>query len=308
MPVFSWRTLIPFGFLAAGIFLIFTHAKPNQTLIFVSNRTGSYNIWSRNLYTGVLTNLTPSPSNSMNPQISPNHRWLTFYSDRAGGLPQIYTLDLKNPDSVTQLTQTGAGNYDPVYSKDGRYIYFKRTDSAGNFGHLWRMDANGSHQIDLTPSVPATSEVWKPAPVSGIRLIVTIRTRQKDPNTDNLYEFNTMTNTLAQLTHSSLPNWFPAMNPAHGKVAFISKPSLNGHDQIYVMDEDAYGLHRVSHADSADFDDPSWAPDGRNLVCITSQSPGQGYEVVLMDQKGHTSVLDHSPQGEDLSPILIQNR
>lgn len=298
--------------IAAGVVVImfFPRAaptKPNETLIFASNRTGSYNIWSRNLATDELVNLTSSSANNMNPQVSPDGRKVVFYSDRGGGLPQIFSFDLKSPSKVTQLTDTQEGNYDPVFSWNGRYVFFKRTDAVGNFGHLWRMDPDGSHQTDLTPSIPATYEVWKPAPVTATSLILTIRTRQKDPDSDTLYRLDTMTGRLTQLTHSNLPNWFPAINPSRSQIAFISKAAQDGHDEIDVMNMTTTNRHRVNQTTGADFDDPSWTPDNKAIVCLTSQSQGEGYEVVLMDLHGHTTLLDHSPKGQDLSPIIIKN-
>lgn len=157
----------------------------DQHVIFVSNRTGSYNIFDKNLDTNELVQLTSGSANNMNPQASLDGNSLVFYSDRSGS-NQIHTLKRASPSSVVQLTQ-GAPSYDPVYSLDGSQVLYKQANADGNFGHIWRMGSDGSSQEDLTANLETGWEAWKPAPIDDRRVVFTVRQRPRDANSDDLF-------------------------------------------------------------------------------------------------------------------------
>jgi len=291
------------------------HSLTGQDLVFASNRTGTYNIWSRSLATGKLTDLTKSNADNMNPQVSPNGRYLVFYSNRDDQTAQIFLLDRKHPSKVQQLTYGLSPSYDPVFTTNGKQILFKRADQDGNFGQIWSMNTNGSHQVNLTPSLDDTYEAYKPEPLNATLAAITVRTRQGDPNSDELYLLNMVTRQLKRLTFNNVPNWFPAVNPADPKtVAFISKTySDDPYDSIYTMNIDGGNRKLVSQKNTeTDFDDPSWTPSwtpgGPVIVCISDRLDHQSfgrYAVFLMGLNGEAILLDQSPVGQDLSPILV---
>jgi Tol biopolymer transport system component len=281
----------------------------NAKLIFVSNRSGYYQIYEKYISTGNLTALTSGQSNNMNPEISPDQRTLVFYSNRAGNNNQIFTMNLQDPNRVLQLTNDpgGVNNYDPVFTADGQQILYKKTDANGNFGDIWAMNPDGSNQHAVTTTLISQGiEGWKPTPVSGTEAVITERSQQKDPYSDNLYTLNTQTGATAPLTQNQLTNWFPDYDQASAKMLFVTKESHGANDVLATID--LSGKNQKTILDMpGDSNDPSWSEDSRHIVFVNDNGTGY-FSVFAANTDGANPVqLDKSPSNTtDLSPLLFQ--
>jgi len=78
--------------------------------------------------------------------ISPDNKTLAYCAER-GGSYDIYTIDIGS-DKEIRLTDTQGLNDGSEYSPDGKYIWFNSVRS-GNM-HIWRMNADGSEQTQMT--------------------------------------------------------------------------------------------------------------------------------------------------------------
>ncbi len=79
------------------------------------------------------------------PAWSPDGRLVAFASNRGGGFPDIYRLDLQT-NKIKQLTKTGGQgiqNSEPSWVPDGSGLLFT---SARDRGAVWYMDADGKSQ------------------------------------------------------------------------------------------------------------------------------------------------------------------
>lgn len=277
--------------------------KVPDELIFVSNRTGNYQIYLKNLVTKKLVNLSQSESNDMNPQVSPNGKEIVFYSDREGN-NQIYEMEIDQPGEVTRLTRDDSDAYDPVFMPDGRILY--KSDLIGDkgLGDIWIMDADGSNARDLTPDTPHT-EQWKPEPISNHEIVYTTRFKHGKPNSDELFHLSLKSGVSTRLTKNNIPDWYPAYSPAAKKMAFISKPNPGKKtpDAIYTMDTNGKKRSRLTHL-KGDSDDPSWSQDGKYITFLNNKNGN--YSVYVMTSKGKDiRQLDISPSGDDLSPVFV---
>jgi Tol biopolymer transport system component len=277
-------------------------SKTPERLVFVSNRSGNYQIYLKNLVTKRLVNLSRSDSNDMNAQPSPDGKKLVFYSDRTGN-NQIYQLNIDQPGKVKRITHDNAQDYDPVYMPDG-HIAYKSDKREPGLGDIMIMGANGSNTRNLTTGM-TNLENWKPEPISGSELLYTSSqgSARANPGSNEIYKINVNTGDKEQLTNNDVPDWFPSYNAVIKKIAFTSKDSEKGSDAIYTMDLN--GMHRaqVSHL-PGDSDDPSWSPDGKQIVFLNNVAGNYNVEVVNSNGRG-VSTLDVSPAGDDLSPIFI---
>lgn len=275
------------------------------TLIFASNRSGSYQIYGKNLATGTLTQLTSGKSDNLNPESSPNGTNLVFYSDRNGS-NQIFSVNIATK-VVTQLTNDkhGVNDYDPVFSPDGIYIFFKKSGTTGSYGDIYRMTATGANQTDLTPTLTTNRiEGWKPTPISDTQIVLTERGKLGKPSTDNLYSLDTTTGIMTALTANTLSNWFPSYSSTTRKVLFITTKSQGASDVVATMNLD--GTNRmIIESIAGDNDDPSWSPDGKHIVFINDNAGY--YSTYEANSDGTVPVLaDQSPRNtNDLSPFLL---
>lgn len=277
-------------------------------LVFSSSRAGSYDIFSKKRDTGKITDLTPSPGDDMNPQVSPDGKDIVFYSDRTG-TNQIYRLDLGDPSSVTELTNDGAQNYDPTYTPDGKILYKKDLGTDNGHGDIWVMNSDGSNGRNVTPNTPS-SEQWKPAAIDESNISFTTRFTPDKPSSDELFTEDLTTREITQVTSNHVPDWFSAINPASGLMAFVSKEPGSSSDAIFTSRVDGSDRKLLvgSKQLPGDNDDPSWSPDGSEVVFVHGDNTGHYTTVQILDRAtGTLHEVDRAPQGEDLGPILIDN-
>jgi len=65
--------------------------------------------------------------------------------------PHIWTVDPSNPSTLSQLTFSQYEDLFPVWGPDGRSLVFTRFDRANGQMSLWTVQADGSHEIQITP-------------------------------------------------------------------------------------------------------------------------------------------------------------
>lgn len=115
-----------------------------------NNAEGRNEIWKINYQTGVEECLVSDPERSFTtPTISPDGKWILFV-----GSSKISTgsFNYLNTDvfvckldgtQFTQLTYHAADDLSPVWSKDGKHIYFvSQRGNAAGVANVWRMSFN----------------------------------------------------------------------------------------------------------------------------------------------------------------------
>lgn len=114
------------------------------------NTDGKCEIWKINSETGVEECIISDRERSFtSPVLSPDGQWILFVgsSSIAGNNFNYLNTDIfaAKPDgtSLLQLTYHAADDLSPVWSKDGKYIYFisQRGDASGT-ANIWRMNFN----------------------------------------------------------------------------------------------------------------------------------------------------------------------
>lgn len=114
------------------------------------NTAGNSEIWKINYETGVEECIVSHPDHSFtSPVISPDGQWLLFVgsSKIENGSFTYYNTDLfvskMDGTGFTQLTYHAADDLSPVWSRDGRYIYFiSQRGSKEATANIWRMTFN----------------------------------------------------------------------------------------------------------------------------------------------------------------------
>ncbi len=118
-----------------------------RRLVFVSDRSGSTEIWTSDLEGANLLCLTSfnGPYSTM-PRWSPDGRRIIFDS-RAEGNANIYVVDAEGGMPrllTTQLSEDIA----PIYSRDGRWVYFASNRSGA--WQIWKTNAEGIEATQVT--------------------------------------------------------------------------------------------------------------------------------------------------------------
>ena len=127
-------------------------------MAFVSNRSGSPQIYVKDLASGNEERLTFEGKYNTSPAWSKMNR--IAFSQMDNGRVDIWTMD---PDGggLRMLTANQGNNEDPCWSPDGRYIIFS-SNRTGNY-HLYIMNGNGLNQRRIgNMKGEQTAPSWSP--------------------------------------------------------------------------------------------------------------------------------------------------
>ena len=128
------------------------------TVVFSLERGGNTDIYSLNLRSGSISQLTNSPSIETAPSFSPDGSQIVFESDRSGQ-PQIYVMPASGGEG--RRISGGEGRYGtPVWSPRGDLIAFTKQNK-GRF-HIGVMRTDGSEERLLTASFLDEGPTWAP--------------------------------------------------------------------------------------------------------------------------------------------------
>ena len=112
------------------------------------NNEGRGEIWSVDYNTGIEECIVSDPIRSFTtPSLSPDGKWILFVGSSVlmNGNSKYYNTDLfvcnLDGTNMFQLTYHAADDLSPVWSKDGKYIYFiSQRGSSTATANVWRID------------------------------------------------------------------------------------------------------------------------------------------------------------------------
>ncbi len=121
--------------LTAGLEGISAYAawgKEGEFVLFTNNGGGNNDVYSLELATGDINNLTKHPANDERGDLSPDGRWLLFSSNRHDPDDQdIWMLNLEN-GATTNITNSSGTELIARWSADGKKVFFG-SDKSGNW-------------------------------------------------------------------------------------------------------------------------------------------------------------------------------
>jgi Tol biopolymer transport system component/serine/threonine protein kinase len=244
-----------------------THPRvsPDGTqIVFVSDRSGSAELYVMNLDGSGLRNLTSDAAHETSPAWSPDGQRIAF---------GIQTVALRESDIWMMNVESGkparlmnAPGYDarPAFSPDSSRIVFASNRGARdhyNFD-LWMMNADGSEPRRLTDYAEFDSDpVWSP---DGKRIAFT---RTMPDRQFDILIINADGTSLVNLTSTEkFDEATPAWSPDGRRIAFASnRGSQNANYDIWVMNADGSVLRQLTFS-AGHNTEPAWTPDGRRLV------------------------------------------
>lgn len=110
-----------------------------RRVAFSANREGVWDIFIYDLESGELVNATQDEYYDANPSWSADGKSL-LYNRRIGAFAKIFAVEVGAPERKTQLTAGAASDIQPVYSRDGKTVYF--SSDRGEYGvfNIHRLD------------------------------------------------------------------------------------------------------------------------------------------------------------------------
>ncbi len=140
-----------------------------RSIVFAGNMNGQFDIFSIDLDSLDITNLTSDELFDATPAFSPDGRWLT-YTSFVGEYAQIFRASTADLEQRYQLTTGEHHNKEPVYSASGERIYF--TSNRTGADNIFGLDLERKQITQYTNAVTGCDRATVlPLPEGGERLV-----------------------------------------------------------------------------------------------------------------------------------------
>jgi TolB protein len=244
-------------------------------IVFISNRTGSKEVWIMDYDGANQRALTAQRSIALSPRISPDGSRVAFSSYARGG-PHIamYSLELKRVVSFPAYAGTNAS---PAWSPDGARLAF--SSSMRGDPEIFVADASGANPRRLTAYRGTDiSPVFNPKTGAQIAFV---SGRTGLPQIYIMDADGANVQRLTDTGYAVSPSWSP--NGQFLAIAWMRRygPGAPGGQDIYVMDITTRRWVQLTTAGRNDF--PSWSPDGRHIVFQSNRNGREQIWTMLAD-------------------------
>ena len=225
-------------------------APDGKSIVFASNRSGSWDIWNMELNGEHLRQITKGDGDEFAPVYSPDGKEIAF-------------LRSQKPEARSQKDET---NFENLQSSIFNLQY-----------SLWIMKNDGSSARQITRNIPIKSyPAWNP---NGKEIAYIAQ--GKDGYEICIYNLESSKAQRLITTHDSQltahnPQNYPfkeflyriGYNPSGDKITFESNRS--GNIEIWTMKSNGTNLARLTNGDSPHWN-PIWSPDGKMIAYTTDK-------------------------------------
>jgi len=261
-----------------------------------NSRNTTSELWTIDVGTGEKQKIMNG--DAVQPQWSPHGYRIAYWNWHAGGQRDLWTIPSGGGDSVA-VTDDAYVDWKPVWSPDGKYLYFC-SDRSGSM-NLWRVpidEQTGKTLGDPQPvTTPSAYSGFVCISHDGLHLIYSAVDER-----ENLHSigFNPVTEAFTgseiALTHGSKVIAGFTVSRDDNWIAYTS---FGGQEDVFVMKKDGSGLRQLTN-DLAKDRSVIWSSDGKKLAFMSDR--GGKYELWTINADG--SNLEQLTKTSSLSYIM----
>jgi Tol biopolymer transport system component/serine/threonine protein kinase len=254
-----------------------------EGVIDIMARSTTSQLWIIDVDSG--TKKLLSKGDAVHPQWSPHGLRIAFWGLHGeGGQRDISSIPATGGEE-TKITTSPAVDWNPVWSPDGKFVYFS-SDRGGSM-NLWRVAVDEKSGKPLGEAKPVTTpSIW-----SGFLSIsqdgknVTYTSLERRSNIQKLAfdsEKEILTGPPVPVTEGSKVYDFPSVSPDGQWVTFRS---TGKQEDIYLCRTDGKELRKLT--DDAFRDrGPSWTPDGKQIIFYSDRTGRYQFWSINADGSG----------------------
>jgi Tol biopolymer transport system component len=236
-----------------------TYAGKNGRITFVSNLSGTYQLYTINPDGSdmrQITNLRPTENTIWTPDYSPDGRQIVFSHDMTGAL-ELYTINADG-SGLTQITHDGNGHLFARWSPDGQRFVLMSGSPEKATTVITTMKTDGSDEVSLTADIPFES--YQPEYTPDGKQIVFAS--QAGGLVSAVWIMNADGSNKRRLTDAPLEAGGPDISPDAKRVAFYSQQNTPRPAAVWVMNVDGSSQQRLTRGGLYAI----YSPDGTKLV------------------------------------------
>jgi TolB protein len=247
--------------------------------------------------------LTTDGTLKLAPVFEHNGDEVVFATHEIPNLVSIVCLKLSD-GSRRRLHPTSVNHqFDPAFSRDGRYHAFGRSSTAPQMVLVIQDNHEKKDAVFQPRESRATARNPSFAP-DGSRVVFSL----SDIGGHQIASVNPQGKELRHLTSAAGMNAWPVYSPDGQKIAFGS--SRSGDFEIYTMNADGSGVLPLTRSAGLDAR-PAWSPDGTRIAFTSNRD--RNYEIYVMNADGssprnltvHAARDDHPAWHPDGRRILF---
>jgi Tol biopolymer transport system component len=209
-----------------------TYAGKNGRIAFVSNLSGTYQLYTINPDGSDMRQITnlPTTGNSLwTPDYSPDGRQIVFSHDMTGAL-EMYVINADGT-GLTQVTHDGLADFFARWSPDGQRFVFLSVSLKNGAGVITTMRTDGSDRVVLTDDIPYDSIQPEYTP-DGKQIVFT---SQAGGLVSALWIMDADGSHKRRLTDPRLEAGGPALSPDGKRLAFYTSQDTPKPTDVWVM-------------------------------------------------------------------------
>ena len=258
---------------APHIFIDYCWAATEQPIRFVAVDQANWRIFQIMSNAGSLQVLPVMEADPVNISISANYKKLLLTTHER----KLLILDLQS-GKTTHIQSKMHGMVDAVFSKDNKVVLFSlSTGGSTDANHIWKMDIESKKLTQLTHMENMqNTPIWS----RDDKYIFFLSGSGKF---EDIWRLDVETGGLHQLTAGNRYNFEPACS-VDNEIAFSSNRS--GNYEIWVMDPFGGNVRQLTHNPAMD-SQPSWSPDGQQLVFVSTRDGESA--LYVMDREGNNT-------------------
>ena len=264
-------------------------SRDGATILFQSNRSGTWQIWRMAMDGSGLGRVTNDSFNHRQPAWSPDGKLVAYSSDQGlgDGKRAIWLMATPGSDQSVRPRKLSSGAGQDVHPKwlpDGSGLVFNRIAADGRQADVHVVTLDGREQkIELGAGLNTYASV-DPA---GRVLVYRGTMPETGPNgpMDNSDIFAAAPDGSGKkrLTDDPAFDGWPAISPDGATIAFASR---RGGDKfrIFLMSIEGGEAREVASPAGFHYTQPAWSPDGRSLIVYrwNADSAGEAGQLVRM--------------------------